>query len=185
MNSGGRGADAADFIVIMGVAGSGKTTVGRLLAKRLGWRFIEGDDFHGQENVGKMSQGIPLSDEDRSSWLERLRRAIQDGGPVVVACSALKKRYREILSNGHTGIRFVFLNGDYDLIRSRLEARKSHFMTARMLDSQFADLEIPLLDEAVHVDAALSPEEIVPALLLLTVSQPGDSDFTDSPVQTR
>jgi gluconokinase len=153
-------------LIIMGVSGSGKTTIGRRLAERVGWRFIEGDDFHSPENIEKMTRGIPLTDEDRNDWLARLQAEILTGEPAIVACSALKGRYRELLAGGKKSVRFIFLSGEFDLILDRLTRRKNHFMGTRMLRSQFADLEIPSTDEAVHIDSARSPEEIVSELAL-------------------
>jgi len=164
VTSGGGGANAADCIVIMGVAGSGKTTIGRMLAERLGWRFIEGDDFHEPENVGKMSQGIPLTDEDRAGWLAHLHKAIVEDRPAVVACSALKRSYRRILQGDLAGVRFVYLSGDFDQFFERLSGRVDHFMGAAMLRSQFVDLEVPSLEEAIHIDASRPADEIVSAI---------------------
>ncbi|HKH47317.1 MAG TPA: gluconokinase [Thermoanaerobaculia bacterium] len=151
------------IVIVMGVAGSGKTTVGRLLAETLGWSFHEGDDLHPLANVQKMAAGIPLTDADRLPWLEALRalieRCLAIGEDAAVACSALKASYREILAGGLDGVRFVHLTGSRDLIRDRLEQRHGHFMKARMLDSQLAALEPP--SHALEVDVAGSPEEIV------------------------
>jgi gluconokinase len=152
---------AADCIVIMGVAGSGKTTIGRLLAKRLGWRFIEGDNFHDPGNLRKMAQGTPLTDSDRGGWLARLHEAIVENRPAVVACSALKRSYRRMLQGDLAGVRLVYLSGDFDLFYERLSGRKDHYMGASMLRSQFADLEVPDLEEATHIDASRPADEIV------------------------
>lgn len=155
------------MVVIMGVSGSGKTTVGRLLAERLGWRFLEGDDFHPGANVEKMSKGVSLGDDDRWPWLARIRDAIEvcsrNGIDAVLACSALRARYREYLVAGRDDVRFVYLKGDRQTIRERLSARKTHYMKANMLDSQFASLEEP--DGAVVVDIALAPPDIVSHVL--------------------
>ena len=153
----------AMVVIVMGVSGSGKTTIGRLLAETLGWSFYEGDDLHPPANVRKMAAGIPLTDADRLPWLEALRALIEHclaaGENAAVACSALKVSYREILAGGLEGVRFVHLTGSRDLIRDRLKQRQGHFMKAKMLDSQLAALEPP--SHALEVDVAGSPEEIV------------------------
>ena len=150
------------LIVIMGVAGSGKTTGGRALAKRRGWRFSDHDDFHPPANVEKMRAGRPLDDHDRGPWLDRLnallRHDLAKGHPVVLACSALKQRYRDRLAVDGT-VRFVHLQGDYDLVMARLLERPGHFMKADMLASQFAALEPPR--EAVVIDIRAPVAEIV------------------------
>jgi gluconokinase len=157
------GITAAMVVIVMGVSGSGKTTIGRLLAAELGWRFLEGDDAHPPANVEKMAAGLPLTDADRLPWLEELRVRIESclaaGENVVVACSALKESYRRILVGGLPGVRFVHLRGTPELIRQRLEERPGHFMKAAMLPSQLAVLEAP--KDAVTVDVAAPPEEIV------------------------
>jgi len=150
------------IIVLMGVAGCGKTTVGKLLSESLNWRFIDADDFHSAENVEKMSRGIPLTDTDRRPWLEKLRSLIQEdleaGRSTVVACSALKQSYREVLLvDGR--VRLVYLKGSYDLITARLQDREDHYMNPALLQSQFETLEEPA--DGLTVDAALSPETIV------------------------
>jgi gluconokinase len=151
------------IVIVMGVAGSGKTTIGRLLAETLGWPYCEGDDLHPPANLQKMAAGLPLTDADRLPWLRELRRQIERflsaGSDGVIACSALKASYREILAGGLAGVRFVHLTGSPELIRERLMQRTGHFMKAAMLDSQLAALEPPA--GAVEVDVASSPEEIV------------------------
>lgn len=146
----------------MGVSGAGKTTVGRRLAADLGWSFYEGDDFHPDANVRKMTAGIPLTDEDRLPWLRSLRalveRCLATGEDAVIACSALKESYRRLLAEGLDGVRFVHLTGDPRLIAERLEQRAGHFMKPGMLASQFTALEPP--ENAVVVDVTGSPEEI-------------------------
>jgi gluconokinase len=149
-------------IVVMGVAASGKTTVGRLLAEELGWTFYDADDFHSRENVEKMSRGLALDDEDRRPWLERLRELMREclslGRDAVLACSALKESYREcLLIDGR--VRVAYLEADRELIRGRLTERSDHFMKADMLDSQFAALEEP--EPSTHYDASRPPAELV------------------------
>jgi gluconokinase len=150
-------------ILLMGVSGSGKTTVGKQLAESLGWRFYEGDQFHSPENIAKMSAGIPLTDEDRLPWLNTIHNLIQtqlqNGQPAVIACSALKKSYRELLLKGNPGLRIVYLKGDEELIRQRMEKRGSHFMKAAMLSSQFRSLEEP--EGVLTVDISQDPSKIV------------------------
>ncbi len=147
----------------MGVTGCGKTTVGALLAKTCGWDFHDADDFHPAANVAKMKSGAPLTDEDRRPWLDRLNALIADseqqGNNLVLACSALKQAYRDRLARGCTTARFVFLDGDIELIRARLLARRGHYMNPKLLDSQFAILERPR--EALRLDIARSPAELV------------------------
>lgn len=150
-------------IVLMGVAGSGKTTIGMKLAEELGWEFYDGDEFHSKENIEKMARGIPLTDADRWPWLDRLRDLIQDrlenDQPAVVTSSALKEAYREHLLRDTQRAALVFLQGDFELIFDRLQERKEHYMEADMLESQFAALEEP--GEALVVEIESEPEEIV------------------------
>jgi gluconokinase len=131
----------------MGVSGSGKSTVGEQLAKRLGWRYEDGDAFHPASNVAKMKAGHPLTDDDRWPWLEAIAaeidRVCQTGEHIVIACSALKHAYRDVLSHGRSDVRFVFLNGTQELIAERLAARTGHFMPPDLLASQFKTLEPP------------------------------------------
>ena len=145
----------------MGPAGSGKTTVGELLALQLGWEFADGDNFHSPANIEKMSRGVPLDDNDRIPWLDAIHAAIEQWSAqrrnVVLACSALKKSYRERLQI-NSGVKLVYLKGTYDLLRERLHSRKGHYATEQILKSQFADLEEP---DAITMDVARSPEEIV------------------------
>jgi gluconokinase len=162
--------DAPPVIVVTGVAGTGKTTVGALLAGRLGWIYAEADDFHSKSNVDKMAAGQPLTDADRVPWLEMIGRWVDEraaaGAPGVVTCSALKRSYRDLIRKGRPQVRLVFLDGSRELIMRRLTARQGHFMRVDMLDSQFADLEPPEPDEraiAVSVDA--TPNEIVDEIL--------------------
>lgn len=145
-------------IIIMGVAGSGKSTVGNLLAENIGYPFFDADDFHSTENRLKMSQGIPLTDEDRASWLLSLRELLINNPRCVLACSALKEKYREILSV-HANTYFVYLSGTYEQIKKRVQERSGHFMGAVMLESQFATLEEP--KDALIIDIRHSPQQIV------------------------
>lgn len=150
-------------VVLMGVAGSGKSTVGALVAKRLGWPFQEGDVLHPPANVTKMAAGEPLTDEDRWPWLGRVREWIAEHGDGVITCSALKRSYRDVLRAPH--VQFVYLEAGRDDLRPRLAARAGHFMPASLLGSQLADLEPPDDDEGViTLDAAESPAELVSAL---------------------
>jgi gluconokinase len=150
------------IVVVMGVTGAGKTTVGNLLAQQLGWEFTDADSFHSPANVEKIRLGIPLDDADRAPWLKSLRQAIEQWmakrQDVVLACSALRKSYRDQLSVS-SEVRFVYLKGSYDLIYQRLRLRHGHFASEQILASQFAALEEP--DHAVTVDIDRSAEEIV------------------------
>lgn len=150
------------FIVITGVAGSGKTTVGKLLAKDLGWQFYEGDDFHPAVNVEKMRRGEALTDADRQPWLDALRgimrSALANGGKGILACSALKRRYREHLRVNEQVV-FVHLSATPELIKRRLEQRKGHFMNPSLLHSQFATLETGPTE--LSLDASLPPAVLV------------------------
>ncbi|WP_432988119.1 gluconokinase [Dactylosporangium sp. CA-233914] len=162
--------EAPPVFVVMGVAGTGKTTVGAMLAGRLGWLYAEADDFHPAANVDKMSAGIPLTDADREPWLAAIGRWIDEraaaGQPGVVTCSGLKRAYRDRLRRGRPQVRLVFLDGSRELIARRLAARHGHFMRAEMLDSQFADLEPPGPGEDVtEVSVEPPPYEIVEAIL--------------------
>jgi len=150
------------IIVITGVTGSGKTTIGRLLASRLGWTFADADDFHPAANIEKMKHGIALDDEDRSPWLESIRQwiaaAVGSGVNGVLACSALKPSYREALQvNAH--VSFVYLQADPALVAQRLANRTGHFMNPSLIASQFATLEEP--HWALTIDASLLPDQIV------------------------
>ena len=155
--------------VIMGVAACGKTTIGVALAEKLNCPFYDGDDYHPEENVAKMSRGIPLNDDDRAPWLERLHQIIgghlAHGETAVVASSALKRKYRDLLSHGDPRVRFIYLRGDFDLIWRRIAARQDHYMKPSMLHSQFQTLEEPTTEEALWVDIDHDPETIVNNIL--------------------
>jgi gluconokinase len=157
------------FIIVMGVAGCGKTTVGELLAKRLGWSFYDADGFHPAENVAKMANGTPLTDSDRAPWLAALHALIsaslKENRPAVLACSALKESYRHQLLEGNQGVQIVYLKSSYDLIWSRISQRQGHYMKPEMLQSQFDILEEPT--HALTLDAAWSVEELVQEILRL------------------
>ena len=151
-------------VVVMGVSGCGKTTVAALLAASLGWNLLEGDAFHPPANVAKMAAGIPLTDADRWPWLRAIAAAI-DGSRSVVACSALKRAYRDVLIGDRTDARLVYLKGSKALIAERLAARQGHFMPPGLLDSQFAALQEPGPDEnAIVVEIGGSPEWVVRAI---------------------
>lgn len=151
------------IVVVMGVSGAGKTTIGGALARRLGWRFIDADDYHPPENVAKMAAGTPLADEDRWPWLDKLNRMLKKQGNAVVACSALKEAYRERLTDGLASLRIVYLHGTPELIRSRMKARPHRYMPASLLDSQFAALEPPA--HAIAIDVAAEPSVCVAAIV--------------------
>ena len=153
------------IIVIFGVTAAGKTTVGQLLARELGWEFYEADDFHSVDNVEKMKRGVPLTDEDRQPWLGRLRELIERcfaaGENAVLACSALKKAYRDRLRVSEQ-VKFVFLRGNRERISEQLQHRRGHFMNPALLESQFEDLEEPRSSEQVlTVDLGGSPRDLV------------------------
>lgn len=165
-------------VVVMGVSGSGKTVVGRELAALLGWSFRDADDVHPPANVERMSRGIPLTDDDRAPWLDRLRdlvgAALASGGaPTVLACSALARRYRERMGLGRAGVRLVFLDGPADVIRARIAARRDHFMPASLLESQLAALEPPAaLERPIVASIEGTPAEIAAGI----VAALGDDD---------
>jgi len=150
------------IVILMGVTGSGKTTVGKLLADELGWEFYDADDFHPASNIEKMKRGIPLDDADRKPWLETLnnliRNRLERGENGVLACSALKESYRDYLLIDKN-VHLIYLMGDYELIKGRLNNRSGHYMNPELLDSQFETLEEP--EGRFRIDASRSPPEIV------------------------
>jgi len=151
----------------MGVAGSGKTTVGELLAQQLGWSFYDADGFHPPENIKKMANGIPLNDVDRAPWLTALHSLIstslRENRPAVLACSALKESYRQRLLEESDGVQIVYLKGSYDLLWSRLSHRKDHYMKPQMLQSQFETLEEPV--NALTLDVSMPVMNLVNEIL--------------------
>jgi carbohydrate kinase (thermoresistant glucokinase family) len=154
-------------IVLMGVSGSGKSTLGALLAARLGCRFVDGDDLHPPANVAKMSAGVPLDDADRAPWLDRIA-AVLSAGSSVVACSALKRSYRDRLREAAPSLMLVYLEGSRNVLIDRLLRRRDHFMPTTLLDSQLATLEPPSAAErAINVNIERAPEAIVDQLVTL------------------
>lgn len=166
------------LVVLFGVTGVGKTTIGRLVAGRLGWAFYDADDFHPAANVQRMRRGIPLTDEDRVPWLQALRDLIGSclsrGEPAVLACSALKSSYRRMLRVSDD-VQFVYLKGAPSLIQQRLEQRRSHFMNPALLQSQLDTLEEPAAGEAIVVDVAGTPGEIADSIRSHLSSDPNIS----------
>ncbi|HEY8070152.1 MAG TPA: gluconokinase [Burkholderiales bacterium] len=151
------------IVVVMGVSGAGKTTIGELLAARLNCRFLDADQFHPAANVEKMAAGTPLTDEDRWPWLENLNVKLQREKKAVLACSALKESYRKVLARGLADCRFAHLRGSIELIRARLKQRRHRYMPASLLESQFAALEPPA--GAIGVDIGQPPERCVEEIL--------------------
>ncbi|HEX7951807.1 MAG TPA: gluconokinase [Burkholderiales bacterium] len=155
------------ILVLMGVSGVGKTTVGEILSEKLGWPLFDADQFHSPASIEKMRNGIPLEDADRWPWLDRMNAMLREhearGESVLLACSALKQAYRERLAAGTLQLRWVHLKGSFQLIRARLEARKGHYMKAGLLESQFATLEAP--SDALEVDIDDSPAAIAATIL--------------------
>ncbi|MFN2601411.1 MAG: gluconokinase [Gemmatimonadaceae bacterium] len=140
-----------NLYVVMGITGCGKSTVGEMLARKLGVDFIEGDDYHSRENVARMASGIPLTDDDRSDWLcalaNRIRVAKDAGAGVVLACSALRRSYRDVLRSAAPHVQFIFLKGSRSLIAKRIATRQDHFMPPSLIESQLTTLEEPTPDE--------------------------------------
>jgi len=153
--------------IVMGVSGSGKSTVGKLLAERLGWDFVDADDYHPASSIEKMRRGIPLDDSDRAPWLAKLAQELEmwlsQRNNVVLACSALKSKYRDSLLRGSVEVRFIYLKGNFELFEGRLSKRKGHFMSKELLMSQFDSLEEP--DDAIEADASKAPGDIVSDLI--------------------
>lgn len=153
--------------LIMGVSGSGKTTVGKALAQKLRWDFFDADDFHPAQNIAKMTNGIPLSDSDRAPWLASLHQllvsTLRSNHHPILACSALKEKYRAQLLDGLEGIEIIYLRGDYDLIWSRMSARTGHYMRPEMLRSQFAAIEEPTSGFAL--DISISVEDMIDKIM--------------------
>jgi carbohydrate kinase (thermoresistant glucokinase family) len=151
------------IVIVMGVSGAGKSTLGRPLAKRLGWKFLDADDFHPPANVAKMAAGKPLDDADRWPWLDRINQELlgfeKRGKAAVLACSALKESYRKRLTAGLARFEIVFLHGDFELIRERLAQRKHRFMPPSLLESQYATLEPPT--KSISIDVARDPEAVL------------------------
>jgi gluconokinase len=151
------------IVLVMGVAGAGKTTIGKALAEELGWRFLDADDYHPPENIAKMAAGVPLDDADRRPWLAKINRALlelQSGGSsAVLACSALKESYRQQLARGVKDLEVVYLRGAFELIEERMNGRRHRFMPAALLRSQFAALEPP--EQAIEVDVSAPVESSV------------------------
>src|SRR5579863_4281000 len=174
-------------VVVMGVSGSGKSTIAAMLAHRLGWIYEDADWLHPKSNIEKMHHGEPLNDADRWPWLHAIADWIDatraSGGHGVVACSALKRAYRDILVGTRTDVRLVFLQGDHDLIAQRIAARADHFMPPDLLDSQFRALEPPQADERpIVVSVAPHPREIVETIVeKLGLDSPGAIDANLSP----
>jgi len=157
--------DSNMVVIMFGVSGAGKTTIGQLLAQELGWRFYEADDFHPRANIEKMREGVPLTDEERWPWLESLRelvnRCIAAGEDAVLACSALKKAYRRYL-RVNADVKLVFLRGNYELIANQLRHRRGHFMNPALLQSQFADLEESQATEgSIVIELGEGPHKLV------------------------
>lgn len=151
------------IVLVMGVAGAGKTTIGAALARRLGWRFIDADDYHPPQNVAKMKAGIPLEDTDRWPWLAHLNRVLKEEENAVLACSALRKSYRERLAQGIAHFIVVHLHGSFALIDARMKSRNHRYMPAALLESQLAALEPPA--DAISIDVAAEPSSCVDAIM--------------------
>lgn len=153
-------------IIVMGVSGAGKTRIGSLLAGQLGWKFEDADNHHPPANVEKMRSGQPLDDTDRQPWLQALHRLLADAeSPLVLACSALKKDYRDTIRGDLSDVLFVYLHAPIEAIAERLEQREGHYMPASLLQSQFDTLEEPAEPEALWVDCRLAPADIVDTVI--------------------
>lgn len=167
-------------LVVMGVCGAGKSTIGALLAQRLGWTFVDGDAFHPPANLDKLRRSVPLGDADRGAWLRAIAAWIDDirraGGHGVVACSALKRAYREVLVGGRSDVRLVYLRGERALVAQRMAARSGHVMPVQLLDSQYDTLEEPGADEEPLVVAVDAPPDAVVDAILRRLAAPGNPD---------
>ncbi|ARD30186.1 gluconokinase [Acinetobacter lactucae] len=153
------------IVIAMGVCGTGKTLIGELLSEQLACEFLDGDTLHSAANKSKMSQGIPLTDEDRMPWLQAIRKVIEEkqqaGETAVFTCSSLKRVYRDILRGSDQNVQFVYLKGSYELLQQRLAERAGHFFDPSLLQTQLDTLEEPDAHEAITIDIALTPEQIV------------------------
>ena len=169
------------IVILMGVSGAGKTTIGQILSEKLGWPLFDADEFHSAASIEKMRNGIPLDDADRWPWLDRMNAMLRErearGESVLLACSALKQAYRDRLSKGIAEIRWIYLKGRFELIRERLEARKGHYMKAGLLESQFAALEEP--EDALSVDIDDSPNSIADSILCRLQESPARKTGSD------
>lgn len=161
------------FFIVMGVSGCGKTSVGKALAEKLGWEFYDADDFHPPANIAKMANGTPLDDSDRAPWLAALHdlisASLKADRPGILACSALKERYRQALTADNPAVQIIYLKGSFDLIWSRMSTRAGHYMMPHMLQSQFDALEEP--QDALEIDISISIEQIVERILT-TINTP-------------
>ncbi|EOQ75260.1 gluconokinase [Acinetobacter lactucae] len=153
------------IVIAMGVCGTGKTLIGELLSEQLACEFLDGDTLHSAANKSKMSQGIPLTDEDRMPWLQAIRKVIEEkqqaGETAVFTCSSLKRVYRDILRGSDQNVQFIYLKGSYELLQQRLAERAGHFFDPSLLQTQLDTLEEPDAHEAITIDIALTPEQIV------------------------
>ncbi|MDB2448987.1 gluconokinase [bacterium] len=160
-------------LVVMGVSGCGKSLIGQQLAAALALPFFDADDFHSPANVAKMASGVPLTDDDRAGWLDSLADLITERAPLVLACSALRQRYRDRLRQADPGLVFVHLDGDIDTIWARLSQRRDHYFNGRaMLENQFEQLERPAQDEALRIDINRPAEQVLAACLEAVTRRP-------------
>lgn len=170
----------AQVLVVMGVSGSGKSTVAALVAERLGWIFVDGDSFHTPEHVAKMHAGLALDDEDRAPWLARIavwvRQRLETGESGVIVCSALRRAYRDVLTGGSRRVRIVYLEGDKAVIAARLAERRGHFMSPHLLDSQFAVLEPPAPEEHPITVGVLDSPEAIAGRIVAAVTRPASQE---------